>query len=359
MKKTISLVLVLALGLVVQVADADFTFGVPNNMGPTINSTVEDGGPSISSDGLELYFYSFFDGWAIPTLRVATRETTEDPWGETVSLEPPLKSSTAPNLSADGLSLYFESFQPGGSGQADLWVTTRTTVSDPWSAPVNLGPSVNSPALEMAASISADGLSLFFQSNRAGGSGDWDIYVTTRATLSAPWSTAVNLGPTVNSADFDGHPYIMTDGLTLLLTSARSGGYGDWDIWITRRTTTDDDWGTPMNLGPNFNTSAGEAEPSLSADGRTLYFSDWCIPHAGGYGEQDLWQVSILPIVDLNGDGIVDAADMCIIVDNWGTDEPLCDIGPTPFGDGVVDVQDLIVLAEHLFEEFPPAETVE
>jgi hypothetical protein len=56
------------------------------------------------------------------------------------------------------------------------------------------------------------------------------------------------------------------------------------------------------------------------------------------------------PVVDLNSDGIVDAQDMCIIVDNWGTDNSLCDIGPMPWGDGIVDVQDLIVLAEHLFE---------
>jgi hypothetical protein len=76
-------------------------------------------------------------------------------------------------------------------------------------------------------------------------------------------------------------------------------------------------------------------------------------------GGVDIWKASIDPIVDLNSDGIVDAADMCIMVDNWGTDDALCDIGPTPFGDGVVDVQDLIVLAEHLFEEFPPAEPVE
>ncbi|HUU19025.1 MAG TPA: kelch repeat-containing protein [Sedimentisphaerales bacterium] len=64
-------------------------------------------------------------------------------------------------------------------------------------------------------------------------------------------------------------------------------------------------------------------------------------------------------IVDFNNDGIVDSADMCIMVDHWGTDEPLCDIGPMPWGDGIVDVQDLIVLAEHLFEEVPPAEPVE
>jgi N-acetylneuraminic acid mutarotase len=57
---------------------------------------------------------------------------------------------------------------------------------------------------------------------------------------------------------------------------------------------------------------------------------------------------------DFNGDGIVDATDMCIMVDHWGENYPLCDIGPSPFGDGIVDVQDLIVLAEHLFEEILP-----
>ncbi len=63
-----------------------------------------------------------------------------------------------------------------------------------------------------------------------------------------------------------------------------------------------------------------------------------------------------LNIADLNRDGIVDSADMCIMVDHWGEYYPLCDIGPPPFGDGIVDVQDLIVLAEHLFEEVPPVE---
>jgi hypothetical protein len=64
-----------------------------------------------------------------------------------------------------------------------------------------------------------------------------------------------------------------------------------------------------------------------------------------------MWKASIMPIVDFNGDGIVDSADMCIMVDYWGTDESLCDVGPMPWGDGIVDVEDLTVLAEHLFEE--------
>ena len=56
-------------------------------------------------------------------------------------------------------------------------------------------------------------------------------------------------------------------------------------------------------------------------------------------------------IIDFNGDGIIDAADICVMIDHWGENYSLCDIGPTPFGDGIVDVHDLIVLAEHLFEE--------
>ena len=106
-----------------------------------------------------------------------------------------------------------------------------------------------------------------------------------------------------------------------------------------------------MNLGPTVNSPALDGGPSISEDGLTLYFHS---NRPGGSGGQDIWQASITPIVDLNGDGIVDAADMCIMVDNWGTDNRLCDIGPMPWGDGIVDVQDLIVLAEHLFEELPP-----
>ena len=81
-----------------------------------------------------------------------------------------------------------------------------------------------------------------------------------------------------------------------------------------------------------------------------LYFTRGATAHANDY---NIWQVEVTPIVDLNSDGIVDATDMCIIVDNWYTDNSLCDIAPAPMGDGVVDVQDLIVLAEHLFETIP------
>jgi hypothetical protein len=120
------------------------------------------------------------------------------------------------------------------------------------------------------------------------------------------------------------------------------------------RSTTEDQWGPTVQLGPEVNGHGWVIEPEISPDGSTLYFDSGA---REGFSER-FWQVSIKPTVDFNSDGIVNADDMCIMVDHWGTDNSLCDIGPMPWGDGVVDVQDLIVLAEHLFEEFPLAETV-
>ena len=82
--------------------------------------------------------------------------------------------------------------------------------------------------------------------------------------------------------------------------------------------------------------------------GQTDVPSGHFIAVEAGYGH-GLALTTTPPIVDFNGDGIVDCADMCIMVDYWHTDEPLCDIGPMPWGDGIVDVEDLIVLAEYLF----------
>jgi len=169
---------------------------------------------------------------------------------------------------------------------------------------------------------------------------------------SEPWGAPENLGPTVNSSAWDGLPRISADGRALFFVSKRTGGYGADDIWVTTRKSKDDPWEEPVNLEPVVN-SGSEAPGSISGDGRLLFFDSF---RPGGYGGGDMWQVSIIPIVDFNGDGIVDSADMCIMVDHWGTDGPLCDIGPMPWGDGIVDVQDLIVLAEHLFQEFPPVE---
>jgi Tol biopolymer transport system component len=365
MKKTISLLLVLALGLATEVANADFTFGEPTNLGPIVNSSSYDEAPCISADGLTLYFnsrlpggYGDFDLW------MTTRSSKDSPWGQPENLGSTVNTSAreqTPCISSDGLSLYFNSTRPGGHGPAlwgDVWVTKRATTSDSWGAPINLEPIVNSPSHIYGPCISLDGLSLFFGSNMVGGNGSDDIWIMTRATTDDTWGTPTNLGPTVNCSAHEGAPSISSDGLALFFSDYaiapyRFGGYGNADIWMTTRPSISDPWIKPVNLGPIVNTSSYDFFPNISADGSTLYFMS---DRPGGYGLWDLWQAPIIPIVDFNGDGIVDAADVCVMVDHWLTDYPLCDIGPMPWGDGIVDVQDLIVLAEHLFEQIPPAE---
>jgi len=335
-------------------AKADFTFGEPTNLGPVVNSQHDEQHPSITGDGLEIYFMSRRPGgtgdWDIWSAR---RETIHDSWAEPTNAGPTVNSSGedwAPCISSDGLELYFEANRPGGYGGTDILVASRKTIDEPWGNPVNLGAVVNSSNRDGGPNISFDGLELYFKSNRPGGYGGEDLWVSRRQTKDEPWQNPVNLGSIVNSPDWDREPSISSDGLVLFFSSVRTGSL---DLWLTSRKTKDGTWGEPVDLGPGVNKTYTEDGVSISADGRTLYFSDYYYNdiRPGGHGGADLYKVSINPIVDFNGDGIVDSADMCIMVDHWGEDYSLCDIGPMPWGNGVVDVEDLKVLAEHLFEE--------
>jgi hypothetical protein len=100
------------------------------------------------------------------------------------------------------------------------------------------------------------------------------------------WSEPVNLGPVINTAYNDQHPALSKDGLSLYLTSDRPGGFGSLDIWVSQRTSVDTPWGTPQNLGPIVNTSSSDAVPALSRDGHWLFFSS---DRPGGFGGQDIW----------------------------------------------------------------------
>ena len=352
---------------------ADFTFGTPEKLGPTVNSGGWKFSPCISADGLELYFDFFYKKNEVPDwntywdIFVCTRATTHDEWGEPNNLGKLVNSADwdgSPSLSADGLSLFFHSDRPGGSAGFDLWMTRRETKSDPWGPAENLGPPINSDKEESAPCISADGLELYFAFEDPLAD-DTAFYVSRRETTDAPWGEPISLGPVINSWPKQWEPEISSDGLLLLWSDKywilhgqqhgdpRPGGLGSTDIWFSRRATKDGQWSEPVNLGPAINTTYGETGPSLSADGSALYFGS---NRYIGLGGAAFWQAPIIPIVDLNGDGIVDSADMVIMVDHWGTDNSLCDIGPMPWGDGIVDVEDLKVLAEHLFEEFPPVQ---
>jgi hypothetical protein len=337
-------------------SQAGFTVGELVNLGSTVNSISNEQAPNISADGLELYFSEYSGapfragGHGLSDIWVAIRPTKDDPWGTPVNLGSVVNSPANeehPSISADGLSLYFGSSRTGGTGAQDLWVTTRDTKDSPWGEPVNLGSVVNSIYPDWEPDISADGLSLYFadyQNPRPGGYGEWDIYIVTRPTVSDPWSAPVNLGPPVNSPSLEAGADISVDGLALFLSSARSGGFGGADIWMTTRKTQTDNWQPPLNLGPLVNTGSFDAMASISSDGSTLYF---CSDRPGGSGGSDLWQVSIEPTVDFNGDYRIDIEDLVLLIEHWGLDEPTYDIGPMPWGDGVVDAADLEVLMRY------------
>ncbi len=360
--KTIKMlaILILALGLAAEVANADFTFGTPTNLGPPISTPYGDLLPCITADGLEMYlnYYDRPGGYRGYDIWVSTRETVNDDWGAPVKLGSPVNTEqydVCMYISADGLELYLCSYnRSGGYGSWDIWMTTRATKDDAWGIPENLGPVVNSSAKDLCLIISSDGLELYFGSKRSGGYGSDDIWVSRRATKNDPWEQPTNLGPVVNSPASESAPFLSSDGLLLLFSEdkenpIRPGGFGNQDIWVTRRASISDPWDAPVNLGPIVNSPSLDGVPRISPDGSTLFFSSERPGGLGGKWWGDIYQAPIIPIVDFNADGIVDAADMCIMVDYWGTDESLCDIGPMPWGDGIVDVEDLKVLTEYLF----------
>jgi hypothetical protein len=330
-------------------AKADFTFGTPMNLGPVVNSEFGDFDSHVLPNGLSLVFASDRPGGSgLADLYVTTRNNVTDPWGSPTNLGPSVNSSAFeldPSLSEDELTLVFVSSRSGSSGFFDIWGTTRSTIDAPWARPENLG-LVNSGAWDMDPSLSQNGLELYFCSDRSDGHGLHDIWIATRETLDAEWRAPVNLSPTINTSDSDQSPCVSADGLMLFFSRGMS--YSDADLWAARRNTVDGTWGEPKNLGPVVNIMESNTDPDVSTDGLWLFWNSSNTPDNNA--SLDLYQAPILPVVDFNGDGIVDANDMFRIVDHWGKDEPLCDIGPMPWGDGVVDVQDLIILSEHFFE---------
>ena len=169
---------------------------------------------------------------------------------------------------------------PGGVTRIAADAVERPLYSD-WSAPVNLGPVVNSGSNEQHPAISKDGLSLYFASDRAGagGMGGLDIYVSHRESLDAPWGAPVNIGPNINSAGNDLAPTFSPDGHLLYFHSNGRGGCGGADLFVSRRHDKRDDFGWELaeDLGCVVNSPFNDAGPTIFEDEATgittLYFT--------------------------------------------------------------------------------------
>lgn len=149
-----------------------------------------------------------------------------------------------------------------------------------WSAPINLGPTVNSTATDRGPAISKDGLSLYFASTRVpGGFGGEDIYVSQRETSDSEWGPPINLGPIINTTANEMVPAFSRDGHLMFFASNRPLGFGGVDIWVSRREQTHDDfaWQPAENLGAGVNSSSLDEGPSYFENDEAgvpqLYFS--------------------------------------------------------------------------------------
>jgi OmpA-OmpF porin, OOP family len=175
-----------------------------------------------------------------------------------------------PVVSADGKTLYFTSLT-GLSRQDEENIMMSNYVNGIWTEPISISDNINTKENEGTCSISMDGNSLVFVGcGKADGFGSCDIYYSFK--INGKWSKPLNLGANVNSSSWDSHPSLSADGRTLYFSSGRNGGYGKEDIYVSH---IDDKgvWQPAVNVGPTINTADKEISPFIHADGTTLYFA--------------------------------------------------------------------------------------
>ena len=259
------------------------------NPGIPLNSQSVEGSPTFSSDGLTVFFHRPIDEVGYYQLYSASRSSL------TSVFDPPARMpetvnrgaiNSNPRLSSDGLILTFDSETPGDSDRATLWYSRRESTGAAWSPARSFGSVINSSARDTCPFLSDDGLTLAFTSDREGGFGLDDLWIATRESPDEDFGEPANAGPHVNSAVQDSHPWLSSDGLMLMFSSLRPGGHGGFDLWFSSRSSLDDEFGPPVNAGPQINTDGHEGHGSLSQDKTTLYFES---SRPNGVGNYDIW----------------------------------------------------------------------
>ena len=282
-------------------------WATPVNLGPVVNSPYNDNHPAISKDGLSLYLTSGrpggVNGANVPQFEeiwVSQRASRDADWGPPVNLGPVINrissNTGSPTFTPDGHRMYFHSNRPGLCGLADLYVARRQDKRDDfgWERPESLGCVVNGPFNDNGPTYFEDettGITtLIFTSTRPGGPGDFDIYQSTRVGDEGDFGPAV-LVSELSGPGRDTRTAIRRDGLEIFMSSdvtGRVGGIGSQDIWVATRATPLDPWSTPVNLGAAVNSTAFDGAPALSFDGTSLYFFSERTD-LGGFGKRDLY----------------------------------------------------------------------
>lgn len=224
--------------------------------------------PSVSADGQVMVFSRLVQGqedFFVSKMENGVWQKAEP----LVELNTPLNEA-GHCLSADGKTLYFTGCNLAkGLGGCDIYVSYFKDST--WTAPSNLGAPINSAAWESLPSISSNGKVLIFASDRAGGFGGRDLWLS-RQLPDGKWSTPRNLGKQINSAGDEQAPFLHPDGATLYFMSNGHPGMGGFDLYLSRLDSTGN-WKTPQNLGYPINTRANEGALSVSLDGSRAWFS--------------------------------------------------------------------------------------
>lgn len=197
-------------------------------------------------------------------------------------------------VSQDGEWLLFAGdFSGQGLGWYDIYLSQYTPQG--WSEPENLGAAINTEFWESSPSISPDKRVLYFSSNRPGGYGGRDLYMSIRQP-NGKWGKAINMGPAINSSGDEFSPFIHADNQTLFYTSDGLPGYGNSDLFVLRKNEKGE-WGNPENLGYPINTIENEGSLAVSADGLTAYYAS---DRSDSRGNLDLYRFQLRPDIRPN-----------------------------------------------------------
>ncbi len=257
----------------------------PKNLGEEINTNLSEYWPSLTADASTLTF-------TLSNRHINSQEDLYESkkingkWQKARLIPAPIntsKSEGAQTISADGKTMVFTACLRSDSyGSCDLYISKKT--GNQWSVPVNMQAPINTKYKESQPSLSADGKTIYFASNRAGGKGKFDIW-TSRLLDNGKWSNPVNLGDSINTAEDELAPFIHYDNRTLYFASKGKSGMGESDLFMSKKTKTGK-WAEAKNLSYPINTHKNEESIVVTADGKFGLFSS---DIEGGYGQHDIY----------------------------------------------------------------------
>ena len=239
--------------------------------------------PVVTADGKQIFFTvrkgnSSADDEDIYTSIRDESGNWSEPSSVSSLINTPRNEGTC-TISADGKTLIYTSCQaPGGLGSCDLYEVKRT--GDRWGMPKNMGQPINTPGWESQPSLSADGRTLYFVSERRGGQGMRDIWVS-RLSPRGNWLNPENLGPAVNSRMDDLSPFVHVNGQSLYFSSNGHRGVGKFDLFLSE--FDGEQWSEPKNLGYPINTTDDQVSLAMTADGGTAFYAHEVMQPDGSY----------------------------------------------------------------------------